>query len=510
MTQCVAFTTLPYIENFDTYGTGSDAFPVCWTRPVTFTEWLVWPSIVDFNSVSEPNSLKFQSEVGTATYAVSPAFVEDIHNLRVKFSLKREGTFSGTFEVGVMSNPSDTSTFELVQTIDPDNNDYNQYAINFDSTQLQGGNKYVAFRHNSDSDYWYYWVDNFVVELIPSCPDVTGLVAGSITHNSADVSWDDMSDLGVESYEYAVTTSVTPPTAGDDIDDTFDSVSGLDSNTVYYLHVRSVCDAGEFGAWITYSFTTLVAPATIPWTEQFADASLPDGWSLNPDWSWNIDDGYNGWNDVYYIPGSTGDFIYKNVYSAFTTGASFTTISIGEVGDGNILSFNYAAFPYDPEDTVVNGNFVVSISADGGAFTEIETVDTVGSLTWDNTFGPYDLSAYEGQYIQVRITANWGGGSSDDYYIGFDNFYIGPDLSSPQFDKSALKVYPNPTKNILYVNYNQEISNVEVYNLVGQSVANITPNANEGQIDMSNLASGAYFVKVTSNNTTKTVKVIKQ
>ena len=37
----------------------------------------------------------------------------------------------------------------------------------------------------------------------------------------------------------------------------------------------------------------------------------------------------------------------------------------------------------------------------------------------------------------------------------------------------------------MYVNYNQEISNVEVYNLVGQKVANITPNANEGQINMS-------------------------
>ena len=71
-------------------------------------------------------------------------------------------------------------------------------------------------------------------------------------------------------------------------------------------------------------------------------------------------------------------------------------------------------------------------------------------------------------------------------------------------------MYPNPTRNILNITYNQEISNVEVYNLVGQSVANITPNANEGQIDMSNLASGAYFVKVTSNNATRTVKVIKE
>ncbi|MBM6497819.1 T9SS type A sorting domain-containing protein, partial [Flavobacterium macrobrachii] len=78
------------------------------------------------------------------------------------------------------------------------------------------------------------------------------------------------------------------------------------------------------------------------------------------------------------------------------------------------------------------------------------------------------------------------------------------------FSFESLKLYPNPTKNTLNVSYNQEISNVEVYNLVGQRVANLSPNANEGQLDMSNLASGAYFVKVTSNNATKTVKVIKE
>jgi hypothetical protein len=106
-------TTLPYSENFNTYGTGSDAFPNCWERPVTYTSGSVWPSIVSAYSVSSPNSLRFQSEVGIPTYAISPAFVEDLHNLRVRFQLKREGTSSGTMDIGVMSDPLDTATFEL-------------------------------------------------------------------------------------------------------------------------------------------------------------------------------------------------------------------------------------------------------------------------------------------------------------------------------------------------------------------------------------------------------------
>jgi hypothetical protein len=83
-------------------------------------------------------------------------------------------------------------------------------------------------------------------------------------------------------------------------------------------------------------------------------------------------------------------------------------------------------------------------------------------------------------------------------------------LGRGEFDNVMFKVYPNPTKNILFVSCNQEVSTVEVYNMIGQKVTNVILNANEGQVDMSNLASGAYFVKVAADNATKTIKVIKE
>jgi len=155
-TLCEAITALPYIENFDTYGTGSNAFPDCWERPVTYTSGSVWPSIIGVAGSSAPNSLRFQSAVGTPTYAVSPAFVEDIHNLRVKFNLRKEGSSSGSIDVGVMSNPDDLNTFELIQTINPTETTFIEYTINLNNTTLSGANNYIAFRHNSNSGSWYY------------------------------------------------------------------------------------------------------------------------------------------------------------------------------------------------------------------------------------------------------------------------------------------------------------------------------------------------------------------
>lgn len=83
-------------------------------------------------------------------------------------------------------------------------------------------------------------------------------------------------------------------------------------------------------------------------------------------------------------------------------------------------------------------------------------------------------------------------------------------LGNNSFDSSNFRYYPNPIKNNLNLSYNKEISNVEVFNLLGQKVISNVINANEAQIDMSNLTEGAYMVKVTSDNQVKTIKVIKE
>lgn len=404
-----------------------------------------------------------------------------------------------------MSNPFDISTFELVRTIEPDDDEYHGYTINLDETTLSGGNNYVALRHNSNSDYWYYWLDNFIVELIPECADVTGLVVSNISSSSVDVSWDEMD--GVVGYEYAVTTSATPPAEADDsIEETFvEDISGLIDNTSYYLHVRTNCGDGDFGAWISISFKTAVAPATIPWNEGFA-TTTPAGWNPN-NYTIAAAAAEIGYPSTAKFGDGTTNVIRRNPWSSSAT-SNFTTNSVGEVEAGNILSFDYKLVNYDDDNVPASGsgNFKIEISTDyGTSYTELETVINNGIEGWHSL--TYPLDDYEGSYVKIKITDTW---TSGDYYIGFDNFYIGQELSASVFDKSALRVYPNPTKNILNISYNQEISTVEIYNLVGQKVTATTVNANEGQVDMSNLSSGAYFVKITSSNISKTVKVIKE
>ncbi|WP_264522353.1 T9SS type A sorting domain-containing protein [Flavobacterium sp. N1994] len=83
-------------------------------------------------------------------------------------------------------------------------------------------------------------------------------------------------------------------------------------------------------------------------------------------------------------------------------------------------------------------------------------------------------------------------------------------LGNDEFEMKALKVYPNPTIDLLNISYNDSISKVEVFNIIGQQVLSVENSTNEIQIDMSRFASGTYLIKVSAADLFKTVKVIKK
>ena len=68
-------------------------------------------------------------------------------------------------------------------------------------------------------------------------------------------------------------------------------------------------------------------------------------------------------------------------------------------------------------------------------------------------------------------------------------------------------VFPNPANNILNVVADENIINVDVINMTGQIVSNINSNTERVELDVSNFASGIYFVKVYTQTEITTHKV---
>ena len=283
-TLCEPIAILPYTENFDSYGVVAGSFLPCWSRPVLNTT-TPFPSIHTTNN-SAPASIKFQSSSASApTYVITPQFADDINLLRVKFWLKREGANSGTMEIGLVSDPNDISSFELVGVIDPPTNDWIEYEYLFSGTDITGPNNCIAFRHITNLSNWYYWLDDVTVDYIPSCSKPGSIDAENITTTSADITWAPAHDTDYAWWLYYKENSST------DFDSVYISGSpiysffALTANTEYDIYVRTDCGTEISEPSDMISFRTLCEPiAILPYTENFDSYGVVAG-SFLPCWS---------------------------------------------------------------------------------------------------------------------------------------------------------------------------------------------------------------------------------
>ena len=77
--------------------------------------------------------------------------------------------------------------------------------------------------------------------------------------------------------------------------------------------------------------------------------------------------------------------------------------------------------------------------------------------------------------------------------------------------ESAVKLYPNPVHNTLFLELNNTSkNNVEIIDATGKLLLQKTVNNGTNSIDTSNLTTGIYFVKISSDRGSVTKKIIKK
>jgi hypothetical protein len=146
-----------------------------------------------------------------------------------------------------------------------------------------------------------------------------------------------------------------------------------------------------------------------------------------------------------------------------------------------------------------------------GTHTAIVNSDLAFEYKWnDLTAGtPEDLTA----------CANGGGINTDNstyanrvHTAGVnasDVFNTCPSTASVD-DNNVLdaQVYPNPTTGLLTISSAEAISGVEVYNVIGKRVLQVT-NVVNNSVDVSSLSKGIYMLKIASGDSIATKKIIK-
>ena len=129
-----------------------------------------------------------------------------------------------------------------------------------------------------------------------------------------------------------------------------------------------------------------------------------------------------------------------------------------------------------------------------GEFTEVPT-------QW--TSFEYDLSEYVGQSIRVAIN-----------YVGFDTFVLQTDefkvegtLGMGENEISDFKYYYNPFTNLLNISSSNILKNIQIYNVLGQKIVDENINNYNHMLNLSNLSTSIYFVKVEGESGVSTFKL---
>lgn len=343
---------------------------------------------------------------------------------------------------------------------------------NFTATQLSGFKYRIAYDDNPIGTDWNYgFCFNSPTIKSAGCAAPSGLFADGVTSSSANIGW--IAIDGAAGYEYVLDNSPADPVSGLPFMGIDFEASDLDPSTVYYFHVRTNC-GDSYSEWRTVQFTT---GAEIPANDACADAivitSFPYSHTLDASAATNN----NG-----FITTCTG--MNDGVWYTFT----------GNGGDITVTCENVIG--WDPRLAVYTGVC--------GQFTCVGQEDDLGS-------GGSETYTVTASAVGTTYYVNIG------YYSGFSDNPEGPftltissTLGTPSFSDADFSAYPNPVKNTLNLSYVNEMRDVAVYNLLGQQVLAKPVNANETSVDFTALSQGAYLVKVTSGNASKTIRVIKQ
>ncbi len=369
---------------------------------------------------------------------------------------------------------------------------------------------YFAIRVNQPSGTpWYIAFDDFKLEVTPTCTAPLAPAATAVTTNSATINWSATSPAPANGYDYFVTTDAAIPTASTTPTEsvaagiTTVNLTGLTSSTLYRLYVRAVCGTDDSSAWSTaVTFTTLCDTTTLPYTIDFESVTVPNLPLCTS--NQNVGTG-NNWET---FSNNGNGFTTKVLRYTYNTAAAantwFFTNSVSLVA-GNQYSISY---DYGNNSTFFQENLKVAYgtSASDVAMTTIlaDHPGIIGGTLQSNTvnFTPTTTGTYVFGFNAYS--------EANEFYLYVDNIVIQEELSTVDFNNNKFTAFPNPVKDKLTVRYNENISNVTVFNILGQQVMTKNINATEGQVDMSTLASGTYLVKVNSGDKVETIKVIKE
>ena len=209
---------------------------------------------------------------------------------------------------------------------------------------------------------------------------------------------------------------------------------------------------------------------------------------------------------------SDGGYSFENIGAG--TGAEYRGSNLHLLPDGYLISYEYDGSVFfgkmfrSRESVYTSFELDVAVEpSDGGV--------SVGSGTY--LFGERaHLSATANEDYQFVGWTNQEGDtiSTDPEYFhmvargGQITAHFTQELGVGELDENSIEVWPNPVEDVLFIKGCDEKAEVFVYNIEGEKM-HLTTQVDNGQLDLSALLSGIYFLRIEENGKVIMIKIVK-
>lgn len=393
---------VPYQEFFDDYGTSiassDNVFPPCWTK--TGNGMSAISNLQHQPYFTAPGALFLSHNANQYEYVSTPLLQDTLSKLQVHF-LGKFDDLNRSVDVGVMTNPSDTSSFTLIETIHARTRVWNEYVIPL--TSYTGTGQYLSFRSQGAVPTVFY-MDNLQVDYAPVCVNPVNVSVSNIGIHSVEVDW----TPGRSESEWQVVigpAGFNPETAGTGTLLTAYNhpitINSLTDATFYDVYVRAACENQSYSDWSSsISFRTQCFPITsLPYNESFdslgtANYTFPLCWEKNSTSMFTSSIWYPYTISTSHYNGSRSLYFHaSNDFCIATLPPVGNTISLDTVQ----LRFYWNA---SLSSTVLHVGMMTN-PYDTSTFEEIQTVTRVAS-GWSEVIIPFDTYTGTGRYIAFK------------------------------------------------------------------------------------------------------------
>ncbi|MBQ7649199.1 MAG: choice-of-anchor J domain-containing protein [Paludibacteraceae bacterium] len=481
--------TFPYEEDFEGYPTGSGSLPDC----ATLSGQTPDHSYVTTRGTGNQALYLRQVTKDYNNYFAFPALsVDSVKRLQLSMQVAPGYTTATNcyyYEVGVMTDPNDPSTFvslayDSVQGAA--NYPFSDKMYTFEGYKGDGkGNfgTYIALKPlkyatstNANAGAGSVYIDNVTIDFIETCFKPVDLT-GEIGTDTVKLSWN--SDNEGASYLVRLFADAdddpdtATPVAETTVDTTMAVIRNLIGNTTYYAYVQALCSASDKSKWSSvYQFKTecsLVTP--LPYADDFEaydSNTVPDCWEP-------LDNGTNAKSRV----GTTYKF----------SGAKSLTVNYASVGSssGNSYYQSQIVTPaldvenlkdvlvyFNMRSGTAGGSLKIEAVSDETSSAEAITLTQINDIPADWTVAYLDLAKYYTSvqpYKRLRFTPTAQGKSIyiDDIVFTKDKSVVLP------VQDLKLQMITETTAKFSFVEYTPAVTEWQVaYVAAGGDIADAT------------------------------------